>query len=48
MATTPDSTDGEHWQITRYPTVEGYGNLLKMGFSATVEIKVTIDQIYNQ
>lgn len=36
MATTND----EPWQITRHSIVEGYGNLLTMGFSATVEIRV--------
>lgn len=34
------TTNYEPWQITRHSIVEGYGNLLTMGFSATVEIKV--------
>lgn len=40
MAAQPDSTDDENWQITRYPTVEGHDNLLKMAFSPIVEIKL--------
>lgn len=48
MATMPDPTDDECWQITSYPTVEEYGNLLKMRISATVEIKDSIGQICNQ